>query len=294
MDGTFSEINSYQKSETIKLNEAKLCFLDKLNKLKPPFAVLLHGSTVYRDQENMDNSADNSRLHRSDLDCFTVVPDFVSKEDLKTSTEQLLELSIAPSDEELELFYTNKLGIIRAHGAVNGSDMLIGLHIMRYKTLADAVSIYHVFRGVPTRNDLTFSPKYQEFAFNGESIISVLKPTVVTDKYMEADKYFAEKTTNSAGKELPAIGILADKFLTSEIIYSPEAFNVQPLIDKFWRMFVRSAIYYRPDINNEEIIGLFSRAPRFSALYRDKLTQRIQAERGLLKQRRQKNGTEGI
>jgi hypothetical protein len=259
------------------------------NRVQPSFALSVYGSGLYG-----YNSQEIGKL--DDLDILAISP---REHNLANTLDNLKQMGIEIDDNSpLEALSENlkhkKIDFFRIKGIFQNIPMSI--HFFAYESLANKHSPLQAFDLIyggltnkqkedkqeansprteigfdAVRHDISYDYQAQNNGFKSARYAAVISRSKLPDE----------------GAISPTIGVQAEKILNSKLIYQPTSMSesqmdVNKLLEKYWRTFVRSALFYRPNVTNDEIVDLLVRSKRYSLEYRNQLKEKIEFERNRL------------
>lgn len=263
----------------------------KVKEVRPPFAIVIYGSGIYGYNPNEVGKLD-------DLDILAISP---RKHNLLSVLGSLRRLGLELTDDLAlvslsKKFEGGKIDFFRIKGIYQ--DIPASVHFFAHEVLARGHSPTSAFKpvyGGLTEHQAEKKDREQvlrtEIDFN--SVHHAIKYTLTGVKNdFDSTKYttaISRKTLPDGTKTTPTVGVQAEKMLDGQFIYEPKINNeptmhIESLLEKYWRTFVRTALFYRPNATNDEIISLLARSPRFSTEFRQQLNLKIDAERQRLEE----------
>lgn len=259
--------------------------------IKPPFALIAYGSGVYgynpKEIGKLDD-LDLLAISKRDHDLLTVLGD-IRKLGINLNDDlTLLSLS--------QKFKSGEIDFFRIKGTYKG--ITISIHFFAKDSLEGKQSpmrafspIYGGLTEIQTQNKLEKQDSRLEMGFDGLKHIIRYAFTDVHNGF-DSTRYgsaISRRKLPSGEKIVPTVGVQAEKILDGKLIYEPldgenkPIINAGRILEKYWRTFIRSALYYRPEATDDEIIGLLARSPRFSQDFVNNLKAKIQSERERLR-----------
>ncbi len=270
--------------EQNKLNQALNTLKLRLEQNNVPFTVFLYGSGVYG--WNSDHAYTAPPL--SDLDTIGLLPEALSFSSFTSCINNILDNPSVPCQNTYnELFTPHNLKIVRVGGAINGFP--IGMHIFSEKAVRACAGVFGVNR--PFGNTLPRDYKYLSKIYE-ETQIGPCGNRIKFNAHILADnehtiqlgEFFSRLDASSVLK-FPTVGLLADKFINSEVLHTPDS-QKNTIIERIRRTFIRSCIYFDDNLSNTEIMKLLIRFPCFSASYIQMLDTLISEERARLNEQK--------
>lgn len=253
------------------IRERRLKLTEDIVRREPKFTVHFVGSSVYCLDPRIESCG-----NLDDLDTFIVLPrDFDHQEFVELLGSLVDELE-CPDAADFELLRKGDVGIIRAGGLYEGID--IGMHIMTTDGFRSILPPFGVGRAL--LNCLPSKPKYTDKTFvesslmTGERIDLPADFEVFRDGVILLKEFFGRRVGN-----IVTLGVLGDKFLVGETAYEFEGARIVDSLRSAMATFVRSLLFFRPAITNEEIVKMFVREERFSIQCRARLNSIIDEQR---------------
>ena len=249
------------------LCEAKNHLLESLVSVMPDFPLAIYGSSVY------GYCKDGAHGKLDDLDFLSVVSrEFDFQKILNTLRKGGLEHVQTEHDADI-LFTEGMIDIVRVSSTFEGH--CCSMHVFAEDIVDLGYRATQV--GMAVRNLVPNTPKYtnkvnSSTTFLGEKINCPVESTVINDSAITTG-YFSHTV-----KGIPTVDVRADKLLTCEVVWDP-SHRITKAQKKFWKNFVRAALFYQPDISNEDILKMFGRYDRFSYEYKQRLLLKIEKER---------------
>ncbi len=259
-------------------------------KEKANFALLAYGSGVYGfNQKNFGKL--------NDLDLLVISH---RKHDLLEILKNLTRMGIKLTEDPALMSLSEKLCLAKIDFfRIKGTYMGIptSAHVFAYESLrgghSPLLAFNQIFGGLTEQqaeNKKNQSISRTELSFDGtihtiRYAFTGLKNDLDLIGYESTiSRRILSSANDNQAKPIPTIGVQAEKILGSKLLYEPTTndqlnMNIGSLLEKYWRTFVRSALFYRPQANDDEIINLLARSSRFSEEFRQNLREKIQSER---------------
>lgn len=264
------------------IQEGRRRLKEDLSLQTPPFSFLSCGSSLY----GLNEALNEEELGQFDDIDSTLVLDDTKDLAYGKFIESLQSIfyipnSEIPSQEEFDHLMSGN-GRFRIQGFFRG--ISVPLHCNPLSLLRRGASPYGVNVKFPIKNpnkpSYTHEPKTDR-SIGGMGYDTYLRTYRVAedDHWIWLDEVFSKRMRDTV-----TMGILADRFLSSEILYDDTG-KVSHLHDQYWSTFVRSSLHFNPAMTNNDIIDTFCRSRRFTQEYRETLSKKITKKREELSSR---------
>ena len=223
-----------------------------------------------------------------DFDGIAVVTDpSISYARFSEIVNSIYDDATVPPEHIFQAMMMHTVGIIMIKGTINGEE--VNFHFLMKDTLQRLVSgIGHnrtttLFR--KTRD--TFNIKKKGYLLSSGLEVELDAEATI---YEEDQNYWlvrqaVSKTVTVEGEVQVVKALLADKILTSTVIWDPTT-DARNASKRMWTNYVRACLFYNPDISNEQILSRIYKSFAFSTGYVSKLLRRIETEREILRRRK--------
>lgn len=259
----------YKRAETMELQEISL---------------MVYGSSSY----NFFNGGLNDDSSHIDFDGIACIGDLnISYKRFAEIIKYLYDEVVPPPENILQGVLSGSVGIMMIKGKINGEE--INFHFLSKNTLQELIS------GIGHKKTTTLFLKTKP-VFNKMIRECVLGSGVIIEEKAEAVTYDRDdnfwlvrqnvsRKISTGDVDSVTKGILADKLLSSTVIWDPSN-NARKASKRIWMNYVRSNLFYNPEISDEKILEMIHNSHKFSVGYKTKLLRRIKKEREILNRRK--------